>query len=93
MFIADFLLHLWVSPKPRQYLFSFYDLIDVSAVLFFLVPQISSGLILWIFKFGRMLASVVMLLGFVIIEIPTGIITVETMQQVRADQRIDNFCF
>ena len=39
VFIADFLLHLWVSPKPRKYLFSFYGLIDVSAVLFFLFPR------------------------------------------------------
>ena len=38
-FIADFLLHLWVSPKPRKYLFSFYGLIDVSAVLFFSFPR------------------------------------------------------
>ena len=175
VFIADFLLHLWVSPRPRMYLFSFYGLIDVSAVLFFFVPQISSGLILWIFKFGRvlrvfkllrfldeaqllgnalkasarrigvflffvvmaqvvlgylmvlvesshpetqfqtvgqgvywaivtmttvgygdivpqtvlgqLLAAVVMLLGFGIIAIPTGIITVETMQQVRRGGR------
>ena len=41
MFFADFLLHLWGSLKPLRYLFSFYGLIDVSAVLFF-VPQISS---------------------------------------------------
>ena len=32
---------------------------------------------------GQLLAAVVMLLGFGIIAIPTGIITVETMQQVR----------
>ena len=55
VFIADFLLHVWVSPRLRKYLFSFYGLIDVSAVLFFFIPQISSGLILWIFKFGRVL--------------------------------------
>ena len=55
VFIADFLLHLWVTPKPSKYLFSFYGLIDFSAVLFFFIPQISSGLILWIFKFGRVL--------------------------------------
>ena len=48
IFIADFLLHLWVTPKPSNYLFSFYGLIDFSAVLFFFIPQISSGLILWI---------------------------------------------
>ena len=175
VFIADFLLHLWVSPRPAKYLFSFYGLIDVSAVLFFFIPQISSGLVLWIFKFGRvlrvfkllrfldeaqqlgnalkasarrigvflffvvmaqvvlgylmvlvesshpqtqfqtvgqgvywaivtmttvgygdivpqtvlgqLLAAVVMLLGFGIIAIPTGIITVETMQQVRRGGR------
>jgi len=33
------------------------------------------------------LAAVVMLLGFVIIAIPTGIITVETMQQVHRSGR------
>jgi hypothetical protein len=55
VFIADFLLHLWVTPRPLAYLRSFYGLIDLSAVLFFFVPQISSGLILWIFKFGRVL--------------------------------------
>ena len=180
VFIADFLLHLWVSPRPRKYLFSFFGLIDVSAVLFFFVPQISSGLILWIFKFGRvlrvfkllrfldeaqllgnalkasarrigvflffvvmaqvvlgylmvlvesshpetqfqtvgqgvywaivtmttvgygdivpqtvlgqLLAAVVMLLGFGIIAIPTGIITVETMQQVRRGGRSCGSC-
>ena len=32
---------------------------------------------------GQLLAAVVMLLGFGIIAIPTGIITVETRQQVR----------
>ena len=92
-FIADVWLHLWVSLRPRKYLFSFYGLIDVSAVLFFFVPQICSGLILWILKFGRVLASVVMLMGFVIIAIPAGIITVEMMQQVRVYQRIYNSCF
>ena len=175
VFMADFLLHLWVSPKPFTYLRSFYGLIDFSAVVFFFVPQISSGLILWVFKFGRvlrvfkllrfldeaqllvralrasarrigvflffvvmaqvvlgylmvviesghpqtqfqtvghgvywaivtmttvgygdfvpqtllgrLLAAVVMLLGFGIIAIPTGIVTVETMQQARQDNR------
>jgi voltage-gated potassium channel len=159
---------------------SFFGLIDLSAVLFFFVPQINSGLILWIFKFGRVLrvfkllrfmdeaqllgralkasarrigvflffvvltqvvlgylmvviesghpntqfqtvgqgvywaivtmttvgygdfvpqtvlgqvlAAVVMLLGFGIIAIPTGIVTVETMQQVRHDQRVCTNC-
>ena len=161
--------------QAAQVLVQLYGLIDVSAVLFFFVPQISSGLILWIFKFGRvlrvfkllrfldeaqllgnalkasarrigvflffvvmaqvvlgylmvlvesshpetqfqtvgqgvywaivtmttvgygdivpqtvlgqLLAAVVMLLGFGIIAIPTGIITVETMQQVRGGGR------
>ena len=36
---------------------------------------------------GQLLAAVVMLLGFGIIAIPTGIITVETMQQVRRSGR------
>ena len=176
VFMVDYLLHLWVSPKPLAYARSFFGLIDLSAVLFFFVPQISSGLILWIFKFGRvlrvfkllrfmdeaqllgralkasarrigvflffvvmaqvvlgylmvlvesshpetqfqtvgqgvywaivtmttvgygdivpqtvlgqLLAAVVMLLGFGIIAIPTGIITVETMQQVRRGGRV-----
>ena len=47
VFMADYLLHLWVSPKPLVYARSFLGLIDLSAVLFFFVPQISSGLILW----------------------------------------------
>jgi len=180
VFIADFVLHLWVSPKPLRYLFSFYGLIDASAVLFFFIPQINSGLVLWIFKFGRvlrvfkllrfldeaqmlgkalrasarrigvflffvvmaqvvlgyfmvlvesshpetqfqtvgqgvywaivtmttvgygdivpqtllgrLLAAVVMLLGFGIIAIPTGIVTAETIQQARRDQRICAGC-
>jgi voltage-gated potassium channel len=36
---------------------------------------------------GQLLAAVVMLLGFGIIAIPTGIITVETMEQVRRGGR------
>ena len=36
---------------------------------------------------GQLLAAVVMLLGFGIIAIPTGIITVETMQQVHRSGR------
>ena len=55
VFMADYLLHLWVSPRPLVYARSFYGLIDASAVVFFFVPQISSGLVLWIFKFGRVL--------------------------------------
>ena len=175
VFMADYLLHLWVSPKPLAYARSFYGLIDLSAVLFFFVPQIRSGLVLWVFKFarvlrvfkllrfldeaqmlgralrassrrigvflffvvmaqvvlgylmvliesghpdtqfqtvgqgvywaivtmttvgygdfvpqtvlGRLLAAVVMLLGFGIIAIPTGIVTVESIQQARQDRR------
>ena len=180
VFMADYLLHLWVSPRPLAYARSFFGLIDLSAVLFFFVPQINSGLILWVFKFGRvlrvfkllrfmdeaqtlgralrasarrigvflffvvltqvvlgylmvviesshpntqfqtvgqgvywaivtmttvgygdfvpqtvlgqLLAAVVMLLGFGIIAIPTGIVTVEAMQQVRQDQRVCAGC-
>ena len=55
VFAADFVLHLLLVEQPRRYLFSFYGLIDASAVLFFFVPQISSELLLWVFKFGRIL--------------------------------------
>ena len=180
VFMADYLLHLWVSPKPLAYARSFYGLIDLSAVLFFFVPQIRSGLVLWVFKFarvlrvfkllrfldeaqmlgralrasarrigaflffvvmaqvvlgylmvliesghpdtqfqtvgqgvywaivtmttvgygdfvpqtvlGRLLAAVVMLLGFGIIAIPTGIVTVESIQQARQDRRVCSSC-
>ena len=180
VFMADYLLHLWVSPKPLAYARSFYGLIDLSAVLFFFVPQIRSGLVLWIFKFarvlrvfkllrfmdeaqmlgralrasarrigvflffvvmaqvvlgylmvviesghpdtqfqtvgqgvywaivtmttvgygdfvpqtvlGRALAGLVMLLGFGIIAIPTGIVTVESIQQARQDRRLCSSC-
>ena len=180
VFMADYLLHLWVSPKPLAYARSFYGLIDLSAVLFFFVPQIRSGLVLWVFKFarvlrvfkllrfldeaqmlgralrasarrigaflffvvmaqvvlgylmvliesghpetqfqtvgqgvywaivtmttvgygdfvpetvlGRVLAAVVMLLGFGIIAIPTGIVTVESIQQARLDRRACSSC-
>ena len=180
VFMADYLLHLWVSPKPLAYARSFYGLIDLSAVLFFFVPQIRSGLVLWGFKFarvlrvfkllrfmdeaqmlgralrasarrigvflffvvmaqvvlgylmvviesghpdtqfqtvgqgvywaivtmttvgygdfvpqtvlGRLLAAVVMLLGFGIIAIPTGIVTVESIQQARQDRRVCSSC-
>ena len=180
VFMADYLLHLWVSPKPLAYARSFYGLIDLSAVLFFFVPQIRSGLVLWVFKFarvlrvfkllrfldeaqmlgralrasarrigaflffvvmaqvvlgylmvliesghpdtqfqtvgqgvywaivtmttvgygdfvpqtvlGRLLAAVVMLLGFGIIAIPTGIVTVESIQQARQDRRACSDC-
>ena len=37
---------------------------------------------------GQLLAAVVMLLGFGIIAIPTGIITVETMQQVHRGEAL-----
>ena len=55
VFAADLALHLMASPRPLAYLRSFYGLIDLCAVLFFAVPQISSGLVLWVFKFGRIL--------------------------------------
>ena len=55
VFAADFVLHLAVVPSPRKYLFSFTGLIDLSAVLFFFVPQVRSELLLWVFKFGRIL--------------------------------------
>ncbi len=180
VFMADYLLHFWLSPKPLAYARSFYGLIDLSAVLFFFVPQIRSGLVLWVFKFarvlrvfkllrfldeaqmlgralrasarrigvflffvvmaqvvlgylmvliesghpdtqfqtvgqgvywaivtmttvgygdfvpqtvlGRLLAAVVMLLGFGIIAIPTGIVTVESIQQARQDRCVCSSC-
>ena len=55
IFAADLVLHLIASPRPLAYLRSVYGLIDLSAVLFFAVPQINSGLVLWVFKFGRIL--------------------------------------
>ena len=55
LFAADFVLHLLLVEKPFRYLFSFYGLIDASAVLFFFVPQVRSELLLWVFKFGRIL--------------------------------------
>jgi len=55
VFAADFVLHLIASPRPLAYLRSVYGLIDLTAVLFFAVPQVSSGLVLWVFKFGRIL--------------------------------------
>ena len=42
VFAGDFLLHLLLVDRPRRYLFSFTGLIDVSAVLFFFVPQVRS---------------------------------------------------
>ena len=55
VFAADFGLHLALEEKPRRYLFSFTGVIDASAVLFFFVPQVRSELLLWVFKFGRIL--------------------------------------
>ena len=55
VFAADFVLHLALVEKPRRYLFSFAGCIDASAVLFFFVPQVRSELLLWVFKFGRIL--------------------------------------
>ena len=178
VFMADYLLHLWVSPRPRLCPQLFRLDRPLGGAVFF-VPQINSGLILWVFKFGRvlrvfkllrfmdeaqtlgralrasarrigvflffvvltqvvlgylmvviesshpntqfrlwvrgctgrsymttvgygdfvpqtvlgqLLAAVVMLLGFGIIAIPTGIVTVEAMQQVRRDQRVCAGC-
>ena len=54
MFAADFLLHLLLVDQ-RRYLLSFTGLVDASAVLFFFVPQVRSELLLWVFKFGRIL--------------------------------------
>ena len=55
VFAADFFLHLLLVDRPRRYLFSFTGMIDASAVLFFFVPQVRSELLLWVFKFGRIL--------------------------------------
>ena len=55
VFAADFVLHLALVEKPGRYLFSFTGLIDASAVMFFFVPQVRSELLLWVFKFGRIL--------------------------------------
>ena len=55
VFAADFILHLILVEKPERYLFSFTGLIDAAAVLFFFVPQVRSELLLWVFKFGRIL--------------------------------------
>ena len=46
------------------YIRSLYGVIDLTAVVFFLVPQINSGVLLWMFKFGRIL-RVFKLLRFV----------------------------
>ena len=64
VFAADFVLHLLLVDRPLRYLFSFTGLIDASGVLFFFVPQVRSGLLLWVFKFGRIL-RVFKLLKFV----------------------------
>ena len=41
---------------------------------------------------GRLLAAVVMLLGFGIIAIPTGIVTVESIQQARQQRHACKSC-
>ena len=64
VFAADFVLHLALVEKPRRYRFSFAGWIDASAVLFFFVPQVRSELLLWVFKFGRIL-RVFKLLNFI----------------------------
>ena len=55
VFTVDFFLNLYVRVKPLRYLGSFYGLIDLMAVVFFFVPQFRSEILLWIFKFGRIL--------------------------------------
>ena len=55
VFLIDYLLHVALSPQPWRYIRSIYGVIDLTAVVFFLVPQINSGVVLWIFKFGRIL--------------------------------------
>ena len=55
VFMADFVLNMYVSERPVKYLFSFYGLIDLLAIVFFVIPQIRSEILLWIFKFGRIL--------------------------------------
>ena len=55
IFVVDYALHLSLSPRPWVYARSFYGLIDLMAVVFFFVPRINSGLLLWVFKFGRIL--------------------------------------
>ena len=52
---GEFRSSLALVEKPRRYLFSFTGLIDASAVLFFFVPQVRRELLLWVFKFGRIL--------------------------------------
>jgi len=55
IFMADFLLNVYVSERPWKYVLSFYGLIDLLAIVFFVIPQIRSEILLWIFKFGRIL--------------------------------------
>ena len=64
VFLIDYVLHVALSPQPWRYIRSFYGVIDLIAVLFFMVPQVSSGVVLWMFKFGRIL-RVFKLLRFV----------------------------
>jgi voltage-gated potassium channel len=53
-----------VAPSPCKYVCSFTGLIDLSAVLFFFVPQVRSELLLWVFKYGR-IVRVFKLLKFI----------------------------
>ena len=64
VFLVDYVLHVALSPQPWRYIRSLYGVIDLTAVVFFLVPQINSGVVLWMFKFGRIL-RVFKLLRFV----------------------------
>lgn len=55
VFVTDFLLNVYVSNRPLRYVFSFYGFIDLMAVVFFFIPEFSSEILLWVFKFGRIL--------------------------------------
>ncbi len=64
VFVTDFVLNVYVSDRPFRYVFSFYGFIDLMAVVFFFIPEVSSEILLWVFKFGRIL-RVFKLLRFV----------------------------
>ncbi|MAR05645.1 MAG: potassium channel protein [Cyanobium sp. NAT70] len=55
VFAVDFFLNFYVSERPFKYLFSFHGLIDLMTLLFFFVPRFRSEILLWVFKFGRIL--------------------------------------
>ena len=60
----DFVLHWALVEKPRRDLFSFTGFIHASIVLFFFMLQVRSEMLLWVFKFGRIL-EVFKLLKFI----------------------------